>query len=213
MELGLRPSDSHLAVMPFFHVGGRAVPLTHFYRGCTTVISAGFDPAQALSLIERHRLSTIQVVPTMIAFMLDLPDLDRFDVSSLNMVFYASSPMPVELLRRAIDKFGSIFVQGYGQTESGPLVTLLGEEDHVTGGTAQQTRRLASCGRPVMNVQARVVGIDGRDVAPGEVGEIVVRSELIMSGYWNNPAATAEAIRDGWLYTGDMATVDEDGYV
>jgi acyl-CoA synthetase (AMP-forming)/AMP-acid ligase II len=213
MELSLRPSDKHLAVMPFFHVGGRAVPLTHFYRGCTIAISSGFDPTQALTLIERHRLNTIQVVPTMIAFMLDLPDLDRFDVSSLNMIFYASSPMPVELLRRAIDKFGSIFVQGYGQTESGPLSTLLGKEDHVTGGTAEQLRRLASAGRPVMNVEARVVDFEGRDVPHGEVGEIIVRSDLNMSGYWNNPEATAEAIRDGWLHTGDMATMDDAGYI
>ena len=212
MELGLRPSDRHLAVMPFFHVGGRALPLTHFYRGCTTVISSGFDPVQALSLIERHRLTTIQVVPTMIAFMLDSPDLERFDTSSLNMMFYASSPMPVELLRRAIAKFGQIFVQGYGQTESGPLTTLLGKEDHVANGTPEQLRRLASCGRAVMNVAVRVVDADGQDVSPGAVGELICRSELNMSGYWENPAATAETIRDGWLYTGDMATVDEDSY-
>ena len=216
MELSLRPSDRHLAVMPLFHVGGRAVPLTHFYRGCTTVISSGFDPVQALSLIERHGLTTIQVVPTMIAFMLDSPDLERFDTSSLNMMFYASSPMPVELMRRAITKFGQIFVQGYGQTESGPLTTLLGKEDHVANGTPEQLRRLASCGRAVMNVAVGVVDADGQDVSlgePADVGELVCRSELNMSGYWANPAATAEAIRDGWLYTGDMATVDEDGYL
>jgi acyl-CoA synthetase (AMP-forming)/AMP-acid ligase II len=212
MELGLRPSDSHLAVMPFFHVGGRALPLTHFYRGCTTVVSSGFDPAQALSLIEHHRLTTIQVVPTMIAFMLDSPDLERFDTSSLNMIFYASSPMPVELLRRAIAKFGQIFVQGYGQTESGPLTTLLGKENHVADGTPEQLRRLASCGRAVMNVAVRVVDAVGRDVSPGAVGELVCRSELNMAGYWNNAAATAEAVRDGWLYTGDMATMDDDSY-
>ena len=213
MELGLRPRDRHLAVMPLFHVGGRAIPLVHFYRGCTTVIAAGFDPTEALTLIERHRVTTIQVVPTMLAFMLDLPTLDRFDVSSLNTIFYASSPMPVELLRRGIGKFGPIFVQGYGQTESGPLSTLLGKEDHLAEGTTEQIRRLASCGRPVMNVEARVVDADGRQVEPGAVGEITVRAELIMHGYWNDPESTADAIRDGWLYTGDMATVDDDGYL
>jgi acyl-CoA synthetase (AMP-forming)/AMP-acid ligase II len=122
--------------------------------------------------------------------------------------------MPVELVREGIERFGRVFTQGYGLTESTGAVTLLKPDEHITDGSEKQVRRLASCGREIMNVWVRVVDSEGNDVeAEGQMGEIIIRSDCVMKGYWNKPEATSETIVDGWLYTGDMAWVDEDGYI
>lgn len=211
LEMALTPRDRHLATMPLYHVGGRALVLAHTLRGCTVVLHDGFDTARVLEDIEKHRITTTQVVPTMVAWMLDHPDLHRRDLSSLRLVWYASAPMPVELLRRALAAFGPIFIQGYGQTESGPLVTTLHPDEHETEGPG--AARLASCGRPVPGAEVRIVGADGADLPPGEVGEIAVRSPFLMAGYWGKPEVSAQVLRDGWLYTGDMGKTDRDGYL
>jgi len=121
--------------------------------------------------------------------------------------------MPVELLKRALRKFGCGFVQLYGQTESGPLTTILHPEDHVLEGTEQQLRRLGSAGRPVLSVEIRTVDEEDKDVPAGEVGEIIVRSEALMKRYWRLPKETALKLRDGWLHTGDLGRLDEEGYL
>ncbi|MCL5266410.1 MAG: long-chain-fatty-acid--CoA ligase [Chloroflexi bacterium] len=213
LELGIVPNDVYLGVMPFYHIGGRALALSHFYRGCTNVVMRDFDPEGLLRLIQAERVTCVQVVPTMIAFALDLPNVRDFDLSCLRTIFYASAPMPVALLGRAIETFGPIFFQAYGQTESGPLLTVLRKDDHLPDGSEAEVKRLGSCGIPVLDADVRVLNDDGRDVSPGEVGEISARSEWIMVGYWGKPDMTAQTVRDGWLYTGDMATVDEGGYI
>lgn len=212
MELRLRPDDVHLAVMPLFHVGGRALPLLHFYRGCTTVLMRDFDPPEFLAAIERERVTTLQVVPTMLAFLLDTPAFKERNLSGLRSIFYASAPMPRELLVRALGAFGPIFAQGYGLTEAGPLVTFLDAAYHSTEDEGS-FRRLTSAGLPAVNVQCRVVNENGESVKPGDIGEIIARSEFIMAGYWRKPEETAKKVRDGWLYTGDLATVDEEGFI
>jgi long-chain acyl-CoA synthetase len=211
LELRLVPSDRHLAMMPLFHIGGWADVLAHTLRGCTVVLHDGFDTGAVLRDIERERITTIQVVPTMIAWLLNHPDLERHDRSSLRLVFYASAPMPVELLRRALDRFGPVFTQAYGQTESGPLVTTLQMEDHSLD--AGSVERLASCGRAVPGVRIRILGDDGTELPRGSVGEVAVRSDSLMTGYWRDPAASRAALRDGWLHTGDMGRLDAEGYL
>jgi long-chain acyl-CoA synthetase len=146
----------------------------------------------------------------MLSWLLE-EQLERIDLSSLRLVWYASAPMPVELLRRAIVRLGPIFIQGYGQTESGPLATSLHPEEHVLDGP--EAERLASAGRAVPGVEVRIVGEDGSELPLGETGEITVRSEFVMTGYWRDPELTADALVDGWLRTGDMGRMDELGYV
>jgi acyl-CoA synthetase (AMP-forming)/AMP-acid ligase II len=194
LEQRLSPEDVHLATMPLYHVGGRALVLSHTLRGCTVHLHDAFDADAVAADIERHRVTTTQVVPTMIAWLLDAAPRD---LSSLRLIWYASAPMPVELLRRGLERFGPIFVQGYGQTESGPLATVLTPAEH-----DPEAEHLASAGRAVPGVEVRI-----------DDGEILIRSPFNMTGYWRNPELTAEALRDGWLHTGDLGRLDERGYL
>lgn len=122
------------------------------------------------------------------------------------------APTPVEIWKRAISIFGNIFIHSYGLTEL-PQLSSLPIEDVVLEGSEREVRRLRSCGREVTNVEMRVVDGEGRDVSPGQVGEIIAKGDSMMKGYWNLPQATVEALRGGYLYTGDMATIDEKGYL
>jgi len=126
---------------------------------------------------------------------------------------YGASPMPVEKLREAMDRFGPVFVQIYGQAEAPVTITVLPPEDHRPQGTADEVRRLASAGRPFLSVDVQVLDGNGEAVAPGEPGEGVVRSDHVMAGYWRRPELTLEVLRDGAVHTRDMATVDERGYI
>lgn len=126
---------------------------------------------------------------------------------------YAAAPMPVELLKKALKRFKCNFAQLYGQTESGPMTTILRPEDHVLEGSERELQKLASGGKPVISYEIRIVDEKGRDVSVGEVGEIIGRSEAMMKGYWQLPKETAEKLKDGWLHTGDMGKFDEEGYI
>ena len=210
LEMGLSPHDSHLATMPLFHVGGRAIVLGHTLRGCTVHIQDGFDaPAVAEELVH-EQITTTQVVPTMLSWLLDEPQAESA-FPALRMVFYASAPMPVGLLRRGIERLGPIFMQGYGQTESGPLATTLRPEEHELAGPAAE--RLESCGRAVAGVDLQVLDPDGTECEPGAIGELAIRSPFTMVGYLGQPELTAATLVDGWLRTGDMARIDAAGYV
>lgn len=197
--------------MPLYHIGGRALVLAHSLRGCSVYLQDGFEVERVLEAVERERISTTQVVPTMVARLLDHPHLGDRDLTSLRRIWYASAPMPVELLRRALAAFGPMFLQGYGQTEAGPLVSAMQPHEHVLEGP--EAVRLASCGRPVPGVEVRIIGDNGQQLPACQVGEIEVRSPFLMMEYWEQPAQTLEALRDGRLRTGDMAYEDEDGYI
>src|SRR5260370_26475195 len=141
------------------------------------------------------------------------PDVNKYDLSSLRHLVYGASPMPVELLKQGLLKWGQIFMQGYGMTETAPLLTMLDPADHILEGTPEQTRRLSSCGKELLGVEVRVVNSDVEDVHPGEIGEIIALGPNVMLGYWRMPEATAAAIVDGWMHTGDLATIDEENYI
>lgn len=206
------PDEIYLHAAPMFHLADGAAVFSNTSRGSTQVFIPRFDPRLVLDTFEREQITTVLLVPTMINFLLQVPDVDSYDLSSLRRITYGASPIAPDLLRRAMETFGCSFGQGYGLTEASPLLTVLKPEDHlITDGKSE--RRLASCGKPVPGVDVRVVDFDGRDVSPGEVGEIIARGPNIMLGYWKREEDTANTIIDGWLHTGDLATVDEDGYI
>lgn len=208
----VRSTDVMLHVASLAHGSGTKV-FTHYIKGATNVYLPDFTLDAFCRAVQEHRVTTTWLVPTLITMLLDFPDRQRYDLSSLRTVIYAGAPMPAERLRQALTVFGPIFVQVYGLSEAPQPALVLPKEDHVLEGTEAQLRRLASAGRPAIGVGVRVINERGEDVEPGEVGEIVLRGEHIMTGYWRRPEATAEVLRDGWFYTGDLATVDEEGYV
>lgn len=216
LQLNTKPKDRHILIMPLFHIGGSGNCWTFFYVGGCNVITPErvFDPAATMRVIQEEKATDIHIVPTHLVSILALPDLKTYDVTRLKRIWYAASPMPTELLRKGVETFGPIFMQCYGQSESGPDITFLSSEDHdVLGRPAEEQRRLASCGRPCMGVHVRIVDAQGIDLPPGTVGEIVVKSKRVMIGYWRKPEDTEKVLIDGWLHTGDMGYYDENGYL
>ena len=206
------PDDIYLHAAPMFHLADGAAVYLNIARGTTQACIARFEPKAVLEMIERERISSMVLVPTMINFLLQVEGLDSYDLSSLSHITYGASPIAPDLLRRALEAFGCSFRQGYGLTEASPLLTVLTAEDHIITDEKSE-RRLASCGKAVPGVDVRVVKEDGSDISPGEVGEIIARGPNIMAGYWRREEDTKNTIIDGWLHTGDLATVDEDGYL
>jgi len=209
----LTEKDIGLVVTPLFW-GATMVACVQpqVYVGGTLVIAGSTNPEAILELIQRERITTSFVPPSIITGILEHPQLDSFDVSSLSQMWIAGAPLPVEAFRRAKKVMGDVFYQSYGTTELGPLTTITNEEQ-ITEGPLEKVRRLASCGREAVNVEVRVVDDDGRDVARGEVGEVITRGDNMMKGYWRMPQVTEEALKGGYFHTGDLATVDEEGYL
>ncbi len=214
IELGVRPDDRVLLLFPFYHITFED-RFCHLLMGNTVVIrrEGHFDPLDVLRLLSTHKVTICQFVPTMINSMLQEKRIEEYDLSAFRLLLYAAAPMPVELLKKALRRFHCGFMQFYGQTETGPITTVLRPEDHVLEGTERETAKLASAGRPVLTFEARIIDVDGNDAKVGEVGELAVRSESMTIGYWDLPEETAKTIRDGWLYTGDYARVDDEGYI
>ncbi len=213
MEMEVTHRDVGMHAVPAFHIAFAWAMLTYLYRGCTQVIMRRFDPRAVLDAIELERVTASIWVPTMIISLLEEPGLESRDLSSLRLILYGASPMPVPVLEKAIRAFGPVFMQVYGLSEQSGGLTRLPREEHILDGTDTEKRRLGSCGKEVLSDWVRVVDEQGSDVASGEVGEIVAQGPNVMVGYWREPGYTAQALRDGWLHTGDLATVDEDGYI
>ncbi|MGD9618948.1 MAG: long-chain-fatty-acid--CoA ligase [Mycolicibacterium sp.] len=196
-----------LAVMPLFHIAGCGWAFAGLWAGATTVVLRDVDPEAILAAVAGHRITNLLLVPAVIASLLDKPDPRPRGFPDLRVIVYGASPISDDVLVRGIERFGGVFTQVYGMTETTGSITQLDESDHVP-------YLLRSCGKPYPWVQLRIVGDDGVDVAPGTVGELWTRSEQNMLGYWNNPDATAATLTaDGWLRTGDAGCVDADGYV
>jgi long-chain acyl-CoA synthetase len=200
-----RPAQ--LLSVPFFHVTGchsTLVPAIAF--GTKLVLMYRWNPERALELIERERISSFGGVPTMVWQVLESPDFDKRDTSSVVSIGYGGAPAPTELVRRIEQHFPKAAPgNGYGLTETSSLA--------VGNGGADYIRKPESCGRPAPVVDAMVVGDDGNEVAEGELGELWLRGPNVVKGYWNKPEATAESFTDGWLKTGDVARVDEEGFI
>ncbi len=215
IELKVGYDERALITFPMYHVACEDNISRHSFMPNTiyTRREGGFNPVEVLQFISRERITRCQLVPTMIHSLLQAPNIKDYDLSSLQLILYAGAPMPAELLKKALKVFPCGFAQMYGQTESGPITTLLKPEDHVLEGTEAQVGRLASSGKPAINYEIRIVDDNDNDVPVGEVGEIIGRSEAMTIGYWQMPDATAEKLRNGWLHTGDLGRFDEEGFV
>jgi acyl-CoA synthetase (AMP-forming)/AMP-acid ligase II len=209
--LDIRTTDAALYIAPTNHGSGLLVG-PHLMMGVKNILVSHMDLDFILNVIQEEKITTIWLAPTIIYFLLAYPGLEKFDFSSLRNLCYSSAPMAVEKLKEAIGVFGQAFNQTYGLTEC-PLITSLDVTEHVVDGDSVQTLRLGSAGREYMLTDVRVVDEKGNRLPAGEMGEVIVRSPLIMKEYWKDPKATADAVRDGWLYTGDMGHLDEDGYL
>ncbi|KAA1252066.1 AMP-binding protein [Mycobacterium simiae] len=197
-------SPRFLMCTPLSHAGAAFFTPT-VIKGGEMIVLAKFDPAQVLKVIEEQRITATMLVPSMLYALLDHPDSRTRDLSSLQTVYYGASAINPVRLAEAIARFGPIFAQYYGQSEAPMVITYLAKGDH-------DEKRLTSCGRPTLFARVALLGEDGQPVPQGEPGEICVSGPLLAGGYWKLPAATADAFRDGWLHTGDMAREDEDGF-
>jgi len=209
------PSDQppvNLMAAPMTHTAGLlAVPCTA--RGGTTVVLTKPDPAAMFEAVAKHRVTELFLPPTVIYRLLDIPSIRQCDFSSLRYLLYGAAPMSVEKLKQAIEVFGPVMMGGYGQTEAPGTISFLRPEEHFVDGRIAPDERLSSVGRPSPMVRLEILGDDNRPLAQGETGEICVRGDLVMKGYYKDPAKTAETIVDGWLHTGDVGHLDAEGYL
>jgi long-chain acyl-CoA synthetase len=210
---GFSEDDTWLHVAPMFHLADAWACYTVTLVGGTHGFIPGFAPQATLEAIQKWQVTKTILVPTMLNFLVNFPGLSAYDTSSLQMVLFGASPMPVDRLLAAARAFGPKLVQAYGMTETAPLLTSMRASWVAYDGSEADNRRLASCGREVPGVDLRVVDEDGNDVRPGAVGEIIARGPNVMLGYWNRPEETARALRGGYMHTGDLATVDAENFV
>ncbi|MEZ5551733.1 MAG: long-chain fatty acid--CoA ligase [Pseudomonadales bacterium] len=200
-----RDGDRYLGALPMFHVGALTPLAVNVYRGATSIVMRSFDPVLAWQLIEREAITTGLAVPAMLNFMVQVEGFqERFDYSTLRWMMTGAAPVPVALTRKYAD-LGIGMLQVYGLTESCGPACLMDAENAL--------RKPGSTGKAFFHTEVKLVNEKGEDCAPGEAGELLVRGRHIMREYWHRPEATAETIRDGWLYTGDIAVMDDEGFV
>ncbi len=200
-----------LMCTPLSHAGAAFfVPVV--IKGGTLFVTARFDPAEVLAMIEEKKINSLMLVPTMLYALLDHPDSRTRDLSSLETVYYGASAINPVRLKEAIERFGPVFAQYYGQSEAPMAITYFAKGDHVDADGRPVTERLTSCGRPAALARAALLDDDGNPVPTGEPGEICVAGPLVSGGYWGLPEQTAETWRDGWMRTGDIAREDADGF-
>jgi long-chain acyl-CoA synthetase len=212
--LGLRDDQVGLHSAPMFHLADGSSNFAITMVGGAHVMVKAFEPVTVLKAIDQFKPTLTLWVPTMINMLVNHPQIGDYDLSSLKYILYGASPISPDLLKKAIDVFQCDFVQLYGMTEAGPILTLLSPEDHKKALASQENEFLLNAaGRQIIGVDVRVVDESGRDVNPGEVGEIIARGDNIMQGYWNKPKETAVALIDGWYWSKDLARIDESQYV
>ncbi len=202
--ISLAAQDINLNVLPAFHAGGLGLyagPI--FHAGGTLVVMRAFDPAELLRLIEHWKVTVILLVPSIYLALSQFPEFDRYDLSSVRSWGSGGSTLPPSLVEDFAKK-GLIIQQGFGMTETGPTVFMIDREHAVS--------KAGSVGKPVLHTDVRIVDRDGNALGPNQVGELCIRGGNVTTGYWNQPEATAEALVDGWLHSGDAARYDEDGF-
>lgn len=204
IEIGLTPESVNLQLSPLYHAAAIHT-LMHLAVGAVTVLQSRFDPVRVMAAIARHSVTYFFAVPTMLYQLLDHPDRDRYNLSSLHTVSYGAAAITGVRLEQALGFFGNKLLHAYGMTETTSHASLLGPEGHLVAA--------GSIGRGLNGVELRVAGCDDRDVASGEVGELLVRGKNVMQGYWERPDDTMDALAGGWMHTGDLARCDAQGYV
>ena len=207
-----------LLTLPLYHIAGLQAALAGVFGGRTVVLQRQFEPLEWMALVQEHRIERALIVPTMLKQLLDHPAFPRHDLSSLRVLTYGGASMPPPVIERAVAALPGVqFINAFGQTETGSTIAMVPPEDHVLEGPPEvverRRRHLRSIGRPLPDVEVRIVDEDGSELAAGEQGEIAARGARLMRGYWGQPEATAQAVHEGWLYTGDLGYMDEDGYI
>jgi long-chain acyl-CoA synthetase len=219
MQLALdsQMRGDHVAMhaAPMFHLADGAVNFTVTLVGGSHVSVRAFDPVAVFECIERYRVTLAFLVPTMINVLINHPAARQHDLKSMRSLYYGASPIAPEVLQRAMALFGCEFSQVYGMTEAGPILTVLRPEDHrIDPSRPESLKRLRAAGRPIIGVRLRVVNVQGKDVAIGEVGEVIAKGDNLMTEYWAKPAETSAVLdADGWYHTRDLAERDAQGYV
>jgi acyl-CoA synthetase (AMP-forming)/AMP-acid ligase II len=204
------PDDVSLLTMPTFHISGTGWGIVGLYNGTNSIILTEFEPGQVLKIMETAGISRVVLVPAAIQLLLRHPECAKTDFSALKFLLYGASPIPLDLLREAVAMFNCDFIQLYGMTETCGAISYLPAEDHDLGGT----KRMRSAGKAITGVTIEIRDGEGNVLPAGVDGEIWIKTDSLMNGYWNLPDATAETMTDdGWVRTGDGGYLDEDGYV
>ena len=207
MMFNITPEDKTLVVGPLYHVGGLDLPGTGtLYAGGSLVILRRFEPIPVLKAIHKERVTNAWFAPTMVNMLFQEPTFDQYDVSSIRFIIDGGEKMPLPLINKIKEKFPKAwFADAYGLTETVSGDTFLPREKMI--------EKIGSVGKPVIQLRVRVVDDQNKDVPPNRLGEIVLRGPKVFKGYWKNPQATSEAIKNGWFHTGDIGTLDEEGYL
>jgi acyl-CoA synthetase (AMP-forming)/AMP-acid ligase II len=212
-------TEKNILTVPLYHIAGLQAVITGVYGGRTLVVQRQFEAKSWMETVEKERCQRAMMVPTMVKQLMDHPDFKKHDLSSLEVITYGAAPMPLEVIKKAIDEFPNTrFINAFGQTESAATITALLPDDHDMRGLTGEARerkmkRLGSIGRPLPGIEIRIVDEDGNPVPVNTPGEIVARGEQVMKGYYGQEAETKRTIRNGWLFTGDLGYVDEEGYI
>jgi long-chain acyl-CoA synthetase len=204
--------DTHLLAAPVSH-GAGLYALPFVLKGAHQIVLPHFDVADIIEVIGRHQRVSLFAAPTMLTRLAHAPEIPGADLANLKTIYYGGGPMYVADLEKALGLFGPRLYQLYGQGESPMTITGLDRRVHAETGHPRWRERLGSCGVPRTGVLVRVVDDNDDELPPGEIGEVVTRSDCVMEGYWQNPAANAETLRGGWLHTGDLGSIDEDGFL
>ena len=210
---GLQIGPVYLHAAPMFHLADGAATHIATMMGAAHAFLPVFSPNDFLEAVEKFRVTSSILVPTMVNMVVNHPRVDSADLSSLDRVFYGASPMPLPLLETAMRKLKCKFQQAYGMTETSPVQTILQPEDHRFDDLESLFTPVRSAGRPIIGMEVRVVDADDRELPPFEIGEVVARGPNVMKGYWNRPEINREVLRNGWMHTGDMGAFDADGFL
>ena len=210
IEYETTPEQRNLVAFPMCHVSGYSIPVCHF-RGGRIVLTPTFEAEAWMRLVDEHAITGTSMAPTMLNFILQHPRVDDYSLATLTSIGYGAAAMPVEILRAAIDRFGPIVYSGFGMTELGGNVLTFPKAAHVRAVNGEE-HLLASCGTPMCLAEVKVVDEQMDECPPGVVGEIVIRGEQVLKGYFRNEEGTAAAFRNGWFHTGDMARRDAEGF-
>ncbi len=212
--------EKNLLTVPLYHVAGIQAMMAAIYGGRTVVMMRQFEVNDWMKLVQQEHATRAMLVPTMLKQVVDNPDFSKYDLSSLHVVTYGASPMPFEVITKAMKVLPWVrFINAFGQTETASTITALGPEDHIIEGTEEEKqkklKRLASSiGKPLPDVEVKILGENGEALPPGQMGDIVAKGPRIMTGYWQDEEKTKKAFTaDGWLITSDRGWMDEEGYV
>ncbi|HDG97640.1 MAG TPA: fatty acid--CoA ligase [Desulfobacterales bacterium] len=215
-ELGLRDTDVWMHAAPLFHLADAWATFAITWVGGRHVTVPEFKPELVMDTMEKEKVTITNMIPTMLNMLVNTPGIESYDFSSLRVMLSGGAPIAPDVVKRIMETFKCDYIQTYGMTETSPYLTLsILKENLLHLPYDQKFRYKAKTGRPFLGVLLKVVREDGTEVTPNgeEVGEIIVKGDIVTPGYWNNPEETAKAIKDGWLHTGDMAVIDKEGYV